>query len=294
MSDKGRRQSNAPAGAIDWDGLWPEVERHLKRVLRFRLPAGSEPADVIQETAARLHVAGHSVRCREDVLQLATRVAINISIDLQRRSRVVAWSPLTTDVRASDDVEREVVARAELTEICRRMSVTPEELDRLLHCEAPEDRTASAKSRRYRSRQRMRRIRDALGGLVGIPRWHWLLGGAAAAVSLVPSATSPLVPSDVHHAESVRSTNAEERSGRAIEEPVRYPDLPRRPSQGPQIAGLEERGSTYKSQFRVQAPNGAGLEKGTGEHPGGQPSHLACVRNVAPLSDTCVPHPLRE
>lgn len=296
MANKHRRPPGAQLGGVDWDDIWPEVEDHLQRVLRFRLPAGSEPADVIQETAARIHRSGDSPACREEVLQLATRIAINISIDLQRRSHVVAWSMLAEDVRAPDDVEREVVARAMLSEICTQMSVTPEELERLLHCESAEDRTASAKSKRYRLRQRIRRIRDAFGGLVGIPKWRWLLGGVVATVSVVPPAVSLRLPSDVPTPSTALVSDATERHRPAPPVDGQTADVQSSELKGNGSTHRQsgQRSPTYNSQLKVQAPNGAGVEKGRREYPEGPPPHIACVRNIPPIPDTCLPHPLRD
>jgi len=298
VSKKSSSGSAAMSGGSGWHDFWPEAEGHLKKVLRFRLPAGSEAADVIQETAARIHRSGLSLACRDEVLQLATRIAMNIAVDLQRRSRLLSWSPLTSDVRSADDVEREVIAKDQLNELCRRMSTTPEELERLFRCESPDDRSASAKSRRYRTRQRLRRMRDVLGGFAAIPKMRWLLGGVVAAASVLPPATSslhfplehPAGPTGVSYSPADPPSETSETAPRF--EDGAYPDKPA-PADAPPRARSGSRPPTYKSQVEVRAPGGAGAEKGSREYPDGPPPHLACVRNVAPLPDTCIPHPMR-
>lgn len=293
-----RKQRTVPAdnGAVNWPDLWPDVACHLARVLRFRMPVGCESADVIQETAARLHACGRKFESREEVLRFATRIAINISVDLQRRSRVLSWSALSDDVPGLDDVEREVVAKAQLAELCRQMSLTPGELERLVGCESAEDRTSAGKSRRYRSRQQLRRLRDALGGLVGVPSWRWLLGGVAAVASVVPPALSnPMTAqAPAQAARLSMSPEAAPAVARSVDSAAPGPREFEPRSEAPGHARAVAPDSTYRSQVKLQAPNGAGLEKGQREHPGGEPSYLACVRNIAPAPDACVPHPLRE
>lgn len=254
--------------------------------------------DVIQETATRIHRGGYALGEHDAAMRLATRIAINISVDLQRRSRVLSWSQMPDDIAAPDDVERTVVARGQLAALCERMSMTPDELERLISCE-PQDRTASAKSRRYRSRQRLRRVRDTLGGLVGIPKLRWFLGGAFAAASVLPAGVVIPFPSNLPSPAAVREQSADPEpvqapydriagsagSGSTRERPVRA-STPTPPT--------AERSPAYESQLEIWAPNGAGAEKGTREYPDGSPPHVACIRQAGPLDDVCVPHPLRD
>ena len=182
-------------GGRAWAELWPDVERHLYRVLRFRVPPGVECADVIQETAARLFARGSSFATDVEVFRFSTRIAVNLAIDLTRRSALVAWQPLLRDVPSSQDVESEVLSRAELAELCRDVAAGRIDLTGL--AADPEDETPASsalKSRRYRVRKRLVRWSDRLAGGLLVPRLRWALGGLATTAALAPA----FVPGGLH------------------------------------------------------------------------------------------------
>ena len=285
---------------LPWSVAWPAVERHLVRVLRSRVPAGVETADVIQETAVRLLASRSHPEDAEQLFQLSTRIAINLAIDLTRRSWLVAWQPLTTDVVSAQDVESEVVSRAELAALCRDVSEGRVDLAGL-QAEAVGDSqsSAAAKSRRYRARKRLVRWTDRLAGGLALPRLRWLLNGAAATAALIPAVVPMVYPPPTGSARPAtsapyRSVMEATESVYATEEPDEAPGA----SGGPlvrEVSRPETAGASYRRDLKIGDPGRGGAETGTRDYPPeAPPDHLVCIRQVSPLPDTCAPHPLRS
>lgn len=295
-----RKAAEVQIGGRTWEELWPQVEDHLHRVLRFRIPPEVDRADVIQETAARLFASrGASLTTEVEVFQYSTRIAMNLAIDLTRRSGLVAFQPIVGDLPSGQDVESEVVARAELTAVCRDAAAARIDLTALTADVADTPAASSAlKSRRYRARKRLSRWSDRLAGGVLLPRLRWLLGGMAATATLapafvpgiiqapfqmpnqgkqIPAAAQRLVPAVASAAPFASAGAASQGMRSGGHAPPAQPDPP-----------------VYRAAVEVSGPAWTGADAGEREYPpDAEPEHLACARRFSPLPDTCLPHPLR-
>lgn len=296
-----RKRSEPLLGGLPWSDLWPRVEDHLRRVLRFRVPAGVDSADVIQETAARLFARAPSLATEVDVFRFATRMAVNVATDLRRRASIVGWQPLLGDVPASQDLESEVLSRAELEELCREVAAGRIDLNGLTADPDDQSSPSALKSRRYRARKRLVRWSDRIAGGFLLPRIRWLLSGLAATAALAPA----FVPGQIPWSSQPPAERIEQRLSRPqgpVVPIVRWtegasisPHGREKPGRAPAAHPSERDSAVYTPDLDVRGPGGAGAETGNREYPPeAQPDHIVCVRQISPLPDTCAGHPLRQ
>lgn len=295
-----RKAVEALIGGRTWEELWPQVEEHLRRVLRFRLPPGVDRADVIQETATRLFASrGASFTTEEEVFQYATRIAMNLAIDLTRRSALLAFQPIVGDLPSPQDVEGEVVSRAELTAICHDAAAARIDLMDLATESDTSAASSALKSRRYRARKRLSRWSDRLAGGMLLPRLRWLLGGMAATASLAPAFIPGGLQAPFGVPDQSKQIAPATQRARPAAEPAEHVMVARPTAQAttraaPTSPPTGPDAPVYRGAVDVSGPAWTGAGAGEREYPPeAQPEHLACARGISPLPDTCVPHPLR-
>lgn len=304
MARRARSESLDPLIAGQpWSHLWPELARHLARVLSRRVPPGNDPEELVQETAYRILRSQKTFVDAEHAAKEATRIAVNLASDTRRRARVAAWAPMPLDMPAAEDVERQVMLIDQWTSLQRHAARRSIDLQALADPSAePDCVTEAAKSRRYRARKLLREWRDASGVALALPKLRWLLGGATAAATFAAGPLLPF-PSEVVNLPPLQSA-ARPEEARSISQPgLAKPGPPQAPGSpapartpAPAAAQPGPTGPAYRPQFEIRLAAGAGADKGTREYPPGEePSHLACVRQEAsPVSEVCVPHPLRQ
>lgn len=296
MSKKSAVAPEPLIGGMPWSAIWPGVEKHLNSVLRSRLPFGSDRSDVVQETAVALFKSRKPMKGSRDVIKVATRIAVNMSIDQGRRSQVVSWCPLTQDVADHQDVEREVLSRFDAAALKKEAARTAIDLSAFeLEPVAGTPDSSAIRSSRYRARQKLKRWREGLGGALAFPKLRWLLGSVAATATLVPSA----VPFVGHHFAPPPATAAPSRltdTGTWASATTGAP-LPAEPGIAPSASGASigpieasPAGPTYRPQLKISGPAGTGAEKGTKEYPPEDPpDHVICLTGLTPLPDVCPP-----
>lgn len=286
-----------------WSRLWPDLAAHLLRVLCRRVPTGTDPAEVVQETAFRILRSSKTFVDADHVAKEATRIAINLATDARRRSRLIALGPMPADLRATEDVEQQVAVAQQWDSLQRQAALMSIDLKALVDPSIDADsRTEAAKSRRYRARKLLREWREAAGAALALPKLRWLLGGATAAATFVASPLLPF-PSEVPDRPALSSpADAVPGDVRLTTDAASAADVSAGSSIGPVIAPTASaappppKRPTYRPQIEIRGPAGAGADKGTREYPpDDQPTHVACVRQEAsPVPELCLPHPLRQ
>ena len=299
MARKSQAGDRALLAGEEWGRIWPPLAEHLYRVLRRRVPSGLDPAELVQETAFRMLRSAKTFANADHVAKEATTIALNLATDARRRSRLVISCPMPHNITSSDDVEAQVVLSEQWASLRRHAAMKSVDLYALVDPSSdPDSRTEAAKSRRYRARKLLRDWREAAGAALALPRLRWLIGGAAAAATFAASPLMPFGPAlepDRPSAETVKQARhlpAAALGHVALLEPALR-------GSPPSVASIEtaasgRQGPTYRSQIELRGPGGTSVEKGTREYPpDAQPKPLACVRQEGPVSEFCVPHPLR-
>lgn len=146
-----------------FEDRWPALAQHVERVLSFRNVPRWVRDDIVQETGLRLLRMWDRVDARRSPRGLAATIALNLLRDEVRRARNHHLMAALPDAPGDADVEREGLARVELSELATAIEkLAPAQRAALLAEELGTDvvRTSTLRMLRLRARRRLADLLD--------------------------------------------------------------------------------------------------------------------------------------